>query len=1129
MTVSLNDSFSSILISFFIVYKIFRLIAKTTVMKRKQIRTKWLMAAMLSLCLTSFNVATHAADWYVATTGNNTTGNGTSGNPWLTISFAITSATSGDVIHIGTGQFVEQLEISKSLTLLGEGINQTTILSPAELALSFSASSPIGANYYAVINIHDANNVNIKSLTIDGNSLGDNNTVFLGVSYHNAGGLVDNCKIISIVNAPPYTSEFGYGLFALADNGINRNVTVSNSSFIIFQKIAVGFLGNNLTGVADGNVIEGAGPISSLAQNGVQISFNATGTVKDNKIKNISYEGYDKTATAILVDGARSPVSITGNEILDCQTGIYCIGGGGIIAQNKLIFSSTNYNAIVQYWWGILVRKGTYLIKENEIDGGGDGTGIDAFALANDKTIVTIINNILKNLETGISTEVDETPGCVTGDIHYNSITNTLEPLYNNQDPTTECPIPDAECNWLGSAKEDDFTSTDPTKPHIVGQFNYEPWLTNGTDQQPEVMGFQPLPDACGTPCINLEGTASLKETFPYTFNTGFYKSLANRTFTGSTGTWTVNSNENATMVVTTPYYSPSTSYALKVVNFKTYNCANGWAKAVSPKLNLTGPCCPENVKFNFTLWTYNVVCNDLKAKLEIDFSADNGVTWNEVFSKTSGQLWSQYGANGKVALSIPVPTIFQTANFRYRIRGEMEAGDNNNFYVFIDDIKFTSPTVCPPLGTIGDFVWKDVNANGKQDAGEPGIPNVTVKLLLPNANTLTKTTDANGGYLFTGLVAGNYSVTFTTPTGFVPTIANQGTDDGLDSDPVNGTVAVTLAAGQINKTIDAGFKVYTCTNTVSHIETFPNKFNTYFTPSLYNKTFVGSSGTWTSNSNSRGTVVVTTPYYSPSSSYALKVVNYNTIGCGAGWTKAMSPKVDLSNPCCPAELKMTFTLWTYKVVANDYKAKLEIDFSSNNGANWTEVWSKTSAQLHSSYGANGKTVITISVPLAYQNTNFRYRIRGEMEAGDCNNFYVFIDDIKIGSPAVCPTTSTYVNARTTGTEIAAETPTAETVLGTSQVQVVEEVKTNNNVEAKTNNNVIVFPNPSVDEFELRLSSKESTPATMRVVDMFGRVIKTMRIAANSSTRFGTEFKRGSYLVEIFQGDRKEIVKLVKL
>ncbi|MCW3115118.1 MAG: hypothetical protein JWR18_3514, partial [Segetibacter sp.] len=139
------------------------------------------------------------------------------------------------------------------------------------------------------------------------------------------------------------------------------------------------------------------------------------------------------------------------------------------------------------------------------------------------------------------------------------------------------------------------------------------------------------------------------KETFPNQFNTGFTTSLSNKTFIGSSGTWTANSNANATIAVLQPYYSPSTSYALKIVNFKTKGrTGTGTASATSPKVNLTGACCPTDVKMKFTLWTYNCVSGDTKASLGIDFSNDNGVTWTQVWSNTSAQLFSSYGANGK-------------------------------------------------------------------------------------------------------------------------------------------------------------------------------------------------------------------------------------------------------------------------------------------------------------------------------------------------------------------------------------------------------------------------------------------------------------------------------------------------
>jgi protocatechuate 3,4-dioxygenase beta subunit len=126
--------------------------------------------------------------------------------------------------------------------------------------------------------------------------------------------------------------------------------------------------------------------------------------------------------------------------------------------------------------------------------------------------------------------------------------------------------------------------------------------------------------------------------------------------------------------------------------------------------------------------------------------------------------------------------------------------GDGNNGNLTVDfGFKGTA--------SIGDFVFNDLNGNGVQDAGEAGIPNVTVSLLNPNGTTTTTTTDANGNYNFTNLAPGSYNVTFTTPAGLTASPSNQGANDAVDSDPIGGTVTgVVLTAGQVNNTVDAGF-----------------------------------------------------------------------------------------------------------------------------------------------------------------------------------------------------------------------------------------------------------------------------------------------------------------------------------
>ncbi len=100
------------------------------------------------------------------------------------------------------------------------------------------------------------------------------------------------------------------------------------------------------------------------------------------------------------------------------------------------------------------------------------------------------------------------------------------------------------------------------------------------------------------------------------------------------------------------------------------------------------------------------------------------------------------------------------------------------------------------PKGALGDFVWNDLNRDGIQGAGEPGIPGVTMQLYNPGGDGLigtaddaivsTTTTDANGYYNFPNLDPGKYFVVATRPAGYTNTIKNAGTDVTKDCDFAN-------------------------------------------------------------------------------------------------------------------------------------------------------------------------------------------------------------------------------------------------------------------------------------------------------------------------------------------------------
>jgi uncharacterized repeat protein (TIGR01451 family) len=98
--------------------------------------------------------------------------------------------------------------------------------------------------------------------------------------------------------------------------------------------------------------------------------------------------------------------------------------------------------------------------------------------------------------------------------------------------------------------------------------------------------------------------------------------------------------------------------------------------------------------------------------------------------------------------------------------------------------------TAAPSFGfrtarSIGDTVWSDIDGDGTQDAGEPGMAGIVVSLYADtdNDNVIdagdplvgTVTTDAGGQYLFAGLDDGNYIVSVPTPAGY--TFRGPGTD----------------------------------------------------------------------------------------------------------------------------------------------------------------------------------------------------------------------------------------------------------------------------------------------------------------------------------------------------------------
>jgi hypothetical protein len=171
------------------------------------------------------------------------------------------------------------------------------------------------------------------------------------------------------------------------------------------------------------------------------------------------------------------------------------------------------------------------------------------------------------------------------------------------------------------------------------------------------------------------------------------------------------------------------------------------------------------------------------------------------------------------------------TFNIRFRVTGgtlaPLFAGQDIGVIVTLSNstfansfvVDFVSPAtkvlvgaITPCSGTIGDFAWNDQNRNGVQDAGEPGLDGLAVRLTSGPTVIATTTTGMgplgqHGYYQFGGLCGGAYTIELDTPGGFTTTIAHA-TAAMVDSNvnPAAVSLSDTVVGTTSDQTIDFGF-----------------------------------------------------------------------------------------------------------------------------------------------------------------------------------------------------------------------------------------------------------------------------------------------------------------------------------
>jgi hypothetical protein len=76
---------------------------------------------------------------------------------------------------------------------------------------------------------------------------------------------------------------------------------------------------------------------------------------------------------------------------------------------------------------------------------------------------------------------------------------------------------------------------------------------------------------------------------------------------------------------------------------------------------------------------------------------------------------------------------------------------------------------------------------------------------------------------------------------------------------------------------------------------------------------------------------------------------------------------------------------------------------------------------------------------------------------------------------------------------------------------------------------VTVQPNPTTQAFTVTIQSPFNEALTLKVLDLYGRVIETREgLAANGILSLGNNYRPGVYYIEAKQGREKVILKAIK-
>jgi len=456
-------------------------------------------------------------------------GDGSSVLPYQSVQAGVNGTLPGGTVHVAAGAYAEQVIVAgKSLTIRGAGSGATTIQAPAALATTFTTSGP----NKPVITADGAADVRIQDLKVDGMGNGNANNRIVGIGFWNAGGQVSNVAIDRVRSNPLNGVQAGVGVLASNNTGGPYALAISGAVITDFQKNGLTLAGAGLTVSVTGGSITGAGTTGLIAQNAIQISGGAGGTINGTAIANVRYNNpLSAVSCGVLVFGpgpSTAVSNLTGaNRFQSVQIPVYFIDAPGSVNGAEVDATSSDQGAI------FLVNNSVSALKTKQTEGARALPAISPDEIPEGSSVVAhggaTMNSSLSYSVSNACLTGSGSPntqgvyaysagGPVTATVTNCTIASWTQGLYaqgaavaltandnsisgngTGYDNSSSLAPQNAEQNWWGSASGPSGTGPGSGDAIVGANVDFNPWRTSGADLSP-ACGFQPDPSNQVTP-----------------------------------------------------------------------------------------------------------------------------------------------------------------------------------------------------------------------------------------------------------------------------------------------------------------------------------------------------------------------------------------------------------------------------------------------------------------------------------------------------------------------------------------------------------------------------------------------------------------------------------------------------